>query len=100
MLQLACQRGSSRHLLEWVDLVLTAAADEIQNKSLTEADYICISESIVNETIANMRSAAVSGDGRSCRHMPINVTDDASGVRLHRAAMLIMQEVCTTNISL
>ena len=100
MLQLACQRGSSRHLLEWVDLVLTAAADEIQNKSLTEADYICISESIVNETIANMRSAAVSSDGRSCRHMPINVNDDGSGVRLHRTAMLIMQEVRTLNISL
>lgn len=100
MLQLACQRGSSRHLLEWVDLVLTAAADEVQNKSLMETDYICISESMVNEAISNMRSAAVSGDGRTCRHIPISVADDGSKIRLHRAAMLIMQEVNATHFCL
>lgn len=93
MLQLACQRGSSRHLLEWVDLVLTAASDEVQNKDLKECDYICISESMVNEAISNMRSAAVSSDGRACRHVPLCLADDGTRIRLHRAAMLIMQEV-------
>ncbi|KAE8748468.1 hypothetical protein FOCC_FOCC004763 [Frankliniella occidentalis] len=93
MLQLACQRGSSRHLLEWVDLVLTAAADELQNKNLIENDYISIPESMVNEAIANMRSAAVSGDGRACRHVPLCIADDGSRIRLHKAAMLIMQEL-------
>ncbi|KAJ1527946.1 hypothetical protein ONE63_007879 [Megalurothrips usitatus] len=93
MLQLACQRGSSRHLLEWVDLVLTAAADEAQNKDLSENDFICISEGMVNEAISNMRSAAISGDGRTCRHGPLCIGDDGAKVRLHRAAMLIMQEL-------
>lgn len=94
MLQLACQRGSSRYLLEWVDLVLTAAADEAQNKTLMDSDYIFLSESMVNEVISNMRSAAVSGDGRAYRHVPICIVDDGARIRLYRAAMLIMQEVC------
>ncbi|XP_068081364.1 probable E3 ubiquitin-protein ligase HERC1 [Anabrus simplex] len=77
LLELALQRGSLSHLLEWVDMALSASA-------------LCSSASITGAVF--LEALALMATGKS-HHAP--VPDDKGRILLYQGAMCLMQEVVT-----
>lgn len=87
VLELALQRGSLSHLLQWIELALNVAS--LQSS-------ICISTSSLTHALEVVNGSSTSGSSSASTILKLRTEEQ---ILLYQAALLLMQEVNTLNLT-